>query len=165
MEERIDHRITELTEELEELCSEKELILQSLGCAEDIGIDVIRKDIITMEAGLKQLEQQEQKYTAELGNALKEYTELKEQAAEFDADELMSECLAIRPDKERSAAFRVQSIYGDRYKPLMMYDSKQDLSEMLGEETEPRSIRERLHKKQLPQLQRQKKPRHHEQER
>ncbi len=161
----LSRRIAELTEELEELRSEKALLLQSLQYAEDTGVDVIRKDISTMEAGLKRLEQQEQKYTAELDNALKEYAELQEQAAEFDPDELMSERLAIRPDKESSAVARVQSAYGDRYQPFMMYDSKQDVSEMLGEETETRSIRERLRQKQQPQAQRQKKPKRHEQER
>ena len=83
--------------------------------AEDTGVDVICKDVATMEAGLKRLEQQEQKDTAELDNALKEYAELQEQAAEFDPDELMSERLLIRPNRERSAVARVQSAYGDRY--------------------------------------------------
>ena len=150
---------------MEELRSEKVLLLQSLQYAEDTGVDVIRKDISTMEAGLKRLEQQEQKYTAELDSVLKEYAELQEQAAEFDPDELMRERLAIRPDKERSAVARMQSAYGDRYQPFMMYDSKRNVSEMLGEETETRSIRERLRQKQQPQEQRQKKPRHHKQER
>lgn len=161
----LSRRIAELTEELEELRSEKALLLQSLQYAEDTTVDVIRKDISTMEAGLKRLEQQEQKYTAELDNALKEYAELQEQAAEFDPDELMDERLAIRPNKERLAVDRVQSAYGDRYQPLMMYDSKRDVSDMLGEETEVRSIRERLRKKQQTKTQRQKKPKHQEQER
>lgn len=161
----LSRRIAELTEELEELRSEKTLLLQSCQYAEDTGVDVIRKDISTMEAGLKRLEQQEQKYTTELDNALKEYVELQEQAAEFDSDELMRERLAIRPGKEHSAATRVQSAYGDRYQPLMMYDSKRDVSEMLGEEIETRSIRERLRQKQQPQAQQQKKPKRHEQER
>ncbi len=100
-----------------------------------------------------------------MDGALKEYAELKEQAGEFDADELMTERLAIRPNKEHSAVDRVQSAYGDRYQPLMMYDSKRDVSDMLGEETEVRSIRERLRKKQQTKTQRQKKPKHHEQER
>ncbi len=159
----LSRRIAELTEELEELRSEKVLLLQSLQYAEDTGVDVIRKDIFTMEAGLKRLEQQEQKYTAELDNALKEYAELQEQAAELDPDELMSERLAIRPSKERSAVDRVQSAYGDRYQTLIMYDSKRDVSDMLGEETEVRSIRERLHQKQQPKTQRQNKFKRYEQ--
>lgn len=158
----LSRRIAELTKELEELRSEKALLLQSLQYAEDTGVDVIRK-ISSMEAGLKRLEQQEQKYTAELDSALKEYAELQEQAAEFDPDELMSERLAIRPAKERSAVSHVQSAYGDRYQPFMMYDSKRDVSEMFGEETEVRSIRERLRQKQ--QTQRQKKSKHYEQDR
>ena len=75
----------------------------------------------------------------------------------------MSERLAIRPAKERSAVSHVQSAYGDRYQPFMMYDSKRDVSEMFGEETEVRSIRERLRQKQ--QTQRQKKSKHYEQDR
>lgn len=97
--------------------------------------------------------------------SVKEYAELNEHAAEFDADELMSEWLAIRPDKERFVVVRVQSAYSDRYQPLMMYDSKRDVSGILGEETETRSIRERLRRKQRPQIQRKKKPKHREQER
>lgn len=162
----LSRRIAELTEELEELRSEKALLLQSLQYAEDTGVDVIRKDLTTMEAGLKRLEQQEQKYAAELDNALKEYAELQEKAAEFDADELMAERLAIRPTKERSAVSRVQTAYGEKYQPLTMYDSKRDISEMLGEEAETRSVRERLKQNQQRQkTQPQKKAKRHEQER
>ena len=118
-----------------------------------------------MEAGLKRLEQQERKYTAELNNALKEYTELQEQAVEFDLAELMNERLALRPDKERSAVSHVQSDYCDRYQPLMICDSKRDVSEMLGEEIELRSIRECLRQKQQSHIQQQKKPKRREQER
>ncbi|MFR3323588.1 MAG: hypothetical protein ACLTR8_03205 [Oscillospiraceae bacterium] len=117
-----------------------------------------------MEAGLKRLDQQEQKYTAELDNALKEYAELKEQAAEFDADELMSERLDIRPGKERSAASRVQSAYGDRYQPLMMLRCQAGCISNDGE-MEARSIRTAAHRKQQPKTQQQKNPKHHEQKR
>jgi len=150
----LSHRIAELTEDLEELKSEKALLLQALQYPEDAGTDTIRKDVAAMEAGLKRLEQQEQKYAVELDHALAEYAELKEQAAEFDADKLMAERLAIRPDIERSAVACVQSAYGDRYQPLTMYDSKRDISAMLGEEAEARSVRERLRQKQQQQTQR-----------
>ncbi len=139
---------------MEELKSEKELLLQSLQYDEDTGVDVIHKDIATMEAGLKRLEQQEQKYAAEHDHALAEYAELKEQAAEFDAADLMHERLAIRPGKERSAVACVQTAYGEKYQPLTMYDSKRDIYAMLGEEAEARSVRERLRQKLQQQTQR-----------
>lgn len=161
----ISSRIAELIEELEELHSEKIQLLQSLGYAEHTGVDEMREDVVTMEALHKQLGQQESEYHAEYDNALKEYSELKEKAAGFAPDKLMDERLAIRPSKERSAIFRVQSVYGNKYQPLMMYDSKRDVSDLLGEETETRSIRDRLRQKQQSQTQRQKKSRQHEQER
>ena len=46
-------RIAELTEDLEELRSEKALLLQKFEYAEDAGAEAFRKDITTMEAGLK----------------------------------------------------------------------------------------------------------------
>ena len=117
-----------------------------------------------METGLRKLEQQEEKYSAELDDTLKQYETLKEQSAELDANELMEKRIDFRIDKERSAVSRVLAAYGEKYDSLMMYDSKQDVSELLGEEIEIRSIRERLRKKQQP-VQQQKKAKHHEQER
>ena len=99
-----------------------------------------------METALKNLEKQESKYSAELEDALKQYAELKAQAADVDAVELMDARLDIRPDRERSAADRVKVAYGDKYDPLMMYDSKRDVANLLMEEAEARSVRKFLRK-------------------
>ena len=156
----LTRRIAELTEELEELKAEKEMLLCSLDCADDTGISSVKKDIAAMESALKKLEAQEAKYSAELDAALKEYGELKEQASEFDAGELMEARLAIREEKERSAVTRVQDAYGERYDSLMMFDSKRDVANLLHEEAEARSVWERLRQKQQAQTQRQRKPKH-----
>ena len=110
----LSRRIAELTEDLEELKSEKDMLLHSLECADDAGIAAVKKDISTMKTALKKLSQQEEKYTTELNDALRQYAELKEQAAEFDPDELQDARLALRPVMERSAVDRVQSTYGDK---------------------------------------------------
>lgn len=161
----LTRRIAELTEELEELKAEKEMLLCSLDCTDDTGISSVKKDIAAMESALKKLEAQEAKYSAELDAALKEYSELKEQASKFDAGELMEARLSIREEKERSAVTRVQDAYGERYDSLMMFDSKRDVANLLHEEAETRSVRERLRQKQQAQTQRQRKPKHYEQER
>ena len=158
-------RIAELTEELEELQTEKEMLLRSLDCADDTGISSVKKDIAAMESALKKLEEQEAKYSAELDAALKEYSELKEQASELDAGELMEARLAIREEKERSAVTCVQDAYGEKYDSLMMFDSKRDVANLLHEEAEAHSVRERLRQKQQTKTQRQRKPKHYEQER
>lgn len=163
----LSRRIAELTEKLEELRSEKAMLLSSLEYAEDTGTETIRKDISTMEAGLQKLDQQEQKYAAELDSALAEYAALKEQAAELDPVELYEARQAIRPAKERSANRRLQEAYGERFNVFRMHDSENDVSDMLGEEREERSVRKSLRQKQQQQVkaQRQRKPKHYEQER
>ena len=132
---------------MEELRSEKSRLLQSLDYAEDTNEEAIRKDISAMESMLENLSRQEQKYAAELDSALKEYASLEEQAAEVDPGELMAHRLAMRPEKEKDAASRVESAYGDQYQPLVMSDAKRDVAKMLGEETERKSVREQIKKK------------------
>ncbi len=149
----LTRRITELTEELEELKTEKEMLLRSLDCADDAGISDVKKEISTLEGALQKLSEQEAKYSAELDEALKQYAELKEQAAGMDAAELMDARLAIREEKERSAASRVKAAYGEKYDPMMMHDSRRDVANLLHEETEVRSVREVIRRKQQQQAQ------------
>ena len=43
--------------------------------------------------------------------------------------------------------------YGEKYDPMMMHDSKRDVANLLHEEAEIRSIRERLRQRQQQQTQ------------
>ena len=144
----LSRRIAELMEELEELLSEKRQLLAMLDYAEDAGLATVKKDVSAMEANLAKLEQQEQKYAAELNATLAEYNELKAQAADFDPDELAMAQLEIRPQKEASAESKIQAAYGDKYDFRTMVGAKRDVAELLGEE-EPPSLMERLRRKDL----------------
>ena len=160
----LSRRITELTEDLEELKTKKDILLHRLDCADDAGVSAMRKDVFAMENALKRLAEQEAKYAAELDDALKQYAKLEEQAAGFDADELAKTRLSLRPDRERSAASRVRYAYGEKYDPLIMSDSRRDVAALLHEDAKPRSIHERL--QQRPKRdQPQRKTKRHEQER
>ena len=66
---------------------------------------------------------------------MKQYAELKEQAAGMDAAELMDARLAVREEKEHSAIDKVKAAYGEKYDPMLMHDSRRDVAELLGEET------------------------------
>ena len=151
----LSRRIAELTEELEELKSEKAILLNSLDCEDDADISTVKKEIATLESGLKKLREQETKYSAELDDALKQYAELKEQATEMDSVELMEVRLDIRNEQERSAVDRVKAAYSEKYDFAMMAGSKQDVASLLREETEIRSVRERLLQRQQQAQQKQ----------
>lgn len=150
-------RIAELTELLEELRSEKAVVLQHLQCVDDSTVSNIKKIIFKTETDLKKLEEHETRYAAELETALKQYTELQEQAAEFEPLELYEARQTFRPDKEQSAVRRVQSAYGDKYSPLMMYDSKREVSKRLNEYAEDRAM-QKLKREQQRKIQREQQP-------
>ena len=135
-------RITELTEDLEELRSEKALLLQKFEYAEDVGAEAFRKDIATMEAGLKKLEAQEQKYSAELDKALAEYAELKAQAVDLDPVELYKAQQAIRPAQEKVAEQQLEDALQKKPSFSLLLSAKQEVSRLLGEDTEERQVRQ-----------------------
>ena len=118
-------RIAELTEDLEELRSEKALLLQEFEYAEDAGAEAFRKDIATMEAGLKKLGAQEQKYSAELDKVLVEYAELKAQAAELDPVELYKARQAIRPAQEKAAEQQLEDAEERQARQLIMHRNQE----------------------------------------
>ncbi len=70
-------KITTLTEDIEELKSEKALLFNQFDCADDHGMAKVKQRVISMESSLEKLEQQEGKYTHELGAALAEYAALQ----------------------------------------------------------------------------------------
>lgn len=94
-----------------------------------------------MEQSLKQLEEQKQKYSAELDAALNEYAGLREQAQGFDPVQLYETKQAIRPGKEQEAENRAQQVYGEKYNPLLMFDSKKAIFRMLNEDIERQAVR------------------------
>ena len=145
-------QIATLSEDIEELRSEKAMLLRSLDCADDAAMGDVKKDIAAMEAALKKLDEQESKYAAELESALQQYRELEAQAAEFDTDELTDARLELRPGMDRSTVSRIQTAYDKQYDIFAMAEARRDVSNMLDEhEEEPRSVRERLRNHQQEQ--------------
>ena len=144
-------RIAELIEDLEELRSEKALLLQKFEYAEDAGAEAFRKDIAIMEAGLKKLEAQEQKYSAELDKVLAEYADLKSQAADIDPLELYKARQAIRPTQEKSVEQQLEDAIHEKPSLIMLLSAKQEASRLLGEDTEERQVRQLIVRRQKEQ--------------
>ena len=147
-------RIAELTEDLEELRSEKALLLQKFEYTEGAAAEAFRKDVAAMEAGLKKLDAQEQKYSAELDKALAEYAELKAQAADFDPVELYEERQAIRPAQEKAVEQQLEDAMHEKPSLVMLLSAKQETSHLLGEDAEERQVRQMVMQRQAAQQER-----------
>ena len=142
-------RITGLTEELEELRSEKEMLLNRMQCDES-GISGIKKDLSNAEVNLKKLDDAELRYKTELENACREFAELQETAKDFDPNELLIARLKLRQDFDTHAASTIQQIFGRNYDWLTMHDSRQYVSDLLKEdELDLRSVQKQLRQAEL----------------
>ena len=137
----LSRRIAELTEEIEELKSEKSRLLASLECTDDKDISSVKKELSKLENTLKRLEQQEQKYKAELNEVLKQYAEYTEQAKQFDAGQFGSERLRIREAKEDEVRRKINADPSLEYDPLMMLDSRNDTDYLLGYDLDENAVR------------------------
>lgn len=133
---KLSARIAELTELLEELRSEKAVVLDSLQCGDDSGVSAVKKNVAQTEVVLIKLEAQEKKHSAELDAAYKQYTELQRRAAKLDPIKVYDTRQSIRPDKERIVLEKVQETYGDKFNPFTMFESKREASNLLNEKFE-----------------------------
>lgn len=134
----LSRQITTLTEESEELLSEKENLLLNLGCADDAGVKAVQSEITAMEASLHKLDEQKEQYSVELDETLQEYKQLQSQA-EAGSDE-------IQRNASTTASTRLQQVYGKRFDAQLLRDSQKDVAARLDESTQPVSIREFLHR-------------------
>jgi len=122
--------------------------LQKFEYAEDAGAEAFRKDIATMEAGLKKLETREQKYSVELDNALTEYAELKAQAVELDPVELYETRQAIRPVQEKEAEQELEDTLQKKPSFSLLLSAKQEASRLLRDDADERQVRQVLIRRQ-----------------
>ena len=137
----LSKRIAELTEDLEELKSEKALLLQRLEYADDTSASEIRRDISSMEASLEKLDEQEAKYSAELDTALTEYAQLMDQAESFDPVQLYEAKQALRINTEENSTEKIRRAYGYQFSPGIMLNSKRKTARLLGDAEEERTVR------------------------
>ena len=105
--------IATLTEEIEELRSEKTRLLDSLSCSDDSEISHFKKEVADTEQAVKHLSVQEEKYIAELEKAFVKYNELKAKAESLDQVELFRAREQIRNDCEELAESRIHTASKD----------------------------------------------------
>ena len=134
-------KIAELTEDLEELRSEKALLLKHLDYAEDAEAETFRKDISALEASLQKLEAQEQKYSVELETVLQEYAGVKAQSTGLDPVELYEARHAIRSGYEAAVNEKLEQAYGDKYSPLRWMDAKRAQAKLTNDSMEEYAAR------------------------
>lgn len=148
---RLNAKIAEATEDLEELKSEKERVMSTFGKSDDKGMKDVRAWMDGREAQIQKAAAAEAKYSAELDKALDEYHDLEARAEEVDPEKLETARLSLRPEEEKRAVSKVEDVYGNSYDYAIMREVRNQVADLLGEEPSnptSRSLRETLKQKQ-----------------
>ena len=124
---KLSEQVATLTEDLEELKSEKSMLLNSMECADDAAFSKFKKEVKNLDTQMDALEQAENKFTAELDRTLERYRDLEKTVADVDAGELTDTRMELRTGKEQSAASQLQKIYGVKYDYDMIVNSAKKL--------------------------------------
>ncbi len=101
--------INKLSEEIEELRTKKNTILANLHTND---IQTVKNKIADIQKAMPVMERHSNESAARLENTQKEYAELKEQAQNFDVDELCELRRNIRPQVEYDTEAELYDIYG-----------------------------------------------------
>ena len=135
-------RIAELTEEIEELKSEKARLLTAMERTDEKDVATVNDSLDRMKSALAELDKREEKYTAELNEALQQYAEYKEQSKEFNTGEFGKARLDVRTDKERNALNQISNSYGEHFSRSTFFSSVRDADMKLDDDIDMRAVRE-----------------------
>ena len=127
-------RIAQLSEDIEELRSEKAMILSRFDKTDDDGMKEVKKWVASMESSSQRLEQTEAKYQAELDVALAQFRELTGEAESVDKTELHIQRQILRKPNTQDARDKLQQAHGKQYSPITMMEAQQDVDHLLRED-------------------------------
>ena len=157
-----DRRITELTEEIEELKFEKARLLKAMERSDDKDVATINDSFDRLESALAELDEREKRYTAELNEVLRQYDEYKEQAKEFNDGEFGKARLDIRSDKEYAVHEQLSKAYGKHFDPLTLVSSRSEIDSKLDDEINMPAVREYVYQQRKQAHQQQKRRKTHD---
>ena len=126
--------IARLSEDIEELRSEKAMILSRFDKADDDGMKEVKKWVASMESSLQRLEQTEAKYQAELDATLAQFRELTGEAERVDKVELDIQRQSLRKTYTHDARSKLLKAHGAQYNVITMLEAEQDVEHLLLEE-------------------------------
>ena len=122
----LSRQIAKLTEEIEELKSEKLRLLNELKCADDKDIPKVQSEIAKIESTLATMEKATSENSSKLLKLLSQYKVYRERAKSFNPAEFMRARLKLRPTKEKSAQAKLKAAYGKNFNEATFYAGIRD---------------------------------------
>ena len=131
--------ISNLTNELEDLESRRNMLLEYLKCKSTDELPQAEARIKETENNLPKIQAEWDKTDEALDEAIAEYGKLKAKASDFDKDELNQARKSLRTDKESEARKKIHEEHGRR-DDNDFADSKEYIDKRIGEYDDPPQI-------------------------
>ena len=130
----LSKRIAKLTEDIEELRSEKALLIAQFEKNDDEGMKDVRKWVTSMEKSLQQLEKTQAKYQAELDATLTQFWELAGKGENMDKAELFRQRERLRDSNTKEAREKLRQTYEKQYSVFAMMEAEQNVENLIWED-------------------------------
>ena len=127
----LSQQLAQVTEELEELRSEKAAILARFDRTEDKEMKEVKSWAKQQEKTVQDLKARETHCEEEYDSALDEYQRLSEKGERFDQNELWAERLKHRDAKTQDAREKMQGHFGKAFRAELMRRAEADMKESL----------------------------------
>ena len=145
-------RIATLTEEIEELQSERKMLLESMDCKDGSQIPEIKKLADNLEKRLRALNQKTESLKQQRDSVLEQYDIAARDAnSRFDPLAIYKARKDIRPEKEDEIKDKLWDEYGNNYSLFMLADSMRQQLEREIEQKSAAQIEAELRARDLAQ--------------
>ena len=140
--------IAGLTEEIEELRSEKNRILARARCADDEGMKVFSSKLDQSKRDYNALIESKTALTAERQDGITQYEDVYERIQPGDEEAVKTERQRLRSESESRISETVSKIYGDSFDPKPLSDAMKETDLDLALDRRVEEYRQALHKSQ-----------------
>jgi len=141
--------IAGLTEEIEELRSEKNRILTRARCADDEGMKVFTAKLDQAKRNYNDLIERKTALTAERQDGITQYEAVYEQIRPGDEDAVKAERQRLRAESESRISETVSEIYGERFDPKLLSDATKETDLDLAFDHRTEEHRRKMHEHRL----------------
>ena len=140
--------IAGLTEEIEELRSEKNRILARARCADDTGMKAFSANLEQAKRNYNDLIERKTALTAERQDGITQYEDVYERIQPGDEEAVKTERQRLRSESESRISETVSKIYGDSFDPKPLSDAMKETDLDLALDRRVEEYRQALHKSQ-----------------
>lgn len=132
---KLSQQITTLTEEIEELKSQKRQLMYQLHCYNEADMKQAESTLSQMNKNLEKLEKQKNNLTDQLAEETERFEEVKSKISSKQADTLLDERVKIRETVKTGMLTKLQNTFGNKFEYSRLCNASDMIDMTLNEDS------------------------------